>query len=53
MLEKYLYTEEDASALCAFLEPMLAVDFRDRVYIRDMIDHPWLDVSNDELPLDW
>lgn len=41
MTEKYLFSEEDASILCAFLEPMLAVDFRDRVYARDVDFDIW------------
>ncbi|KAJ2927180.1 hypothetical protein H1R20_g9931, partial [Candolleomyces eurysporus] len=53
MVEKYLYSEEDAGVLCAFLEPMLAVDFRDRVYARDMVDHPWLAISDEEEPFEW
>ncbi|KAF5314083.1 hypothetical protein D9611_006762 [Ephemerocybe angulata] len=53
MTEKYLYSDEDASNLCAFLEPMLAVDFRDRVHVRDMVNHPWLDVSSNEEAIEW
>ena len=53
MIEKYLYSEEDSAALCAFLEPMLAVDFRDRVNARDVTEHPWLDVSNEEESFEW
>ncbi|RXW22965.1 hypothetical protein EST38_g2890 [Candolleomyces aberdarensis] len=53
MVEKYLYSEEGAGVLCDFLEPMLAVDFRDRVNARDMVDHPWLDVSDEEEPFEW
>lgn len=53
MIEKYLYSEEDSDALCAFLSPMLAADFRERVNARDVIDHPWLDVSNEEEALEW
>lgn len=53
MTEKYLYSEEDSAALCAFLEPMLSVDFRNRVNARDVAEHPWLDVSNEEESFEW
>ena len=45
MTEKYLYNEADANALCAFLEPMLSADFRKRKPAREMVDHPWLEVT--------
>ncbi|KAJ7630570.1 CMGC/SRPK protein kinase [Roridomyces roridus] len=45
MQEKYLWNETDAGVLCTFIEPMLAVDPRDRKNAREMLDHPWLDVS--------
>ncbi|KAI5124387.1 hypothetical protein M0805_008272, partial [Coniferiporia weirii] len=48
MTEKYLFTKSDAESLCAFIEPMLRVDFRARARASDMIDHPWLD-SQDEV----
>jgi serine/threonine-protein kinase SRPK3 len=53
MMEKYLYKEKDAMALCDFLEPMLAVDQRDRKEARDMVNHPWMDVDEDEWIEDW
>ncbi|KAH6917423.1 CMGC/SRPK protein kinase [Coprinopsis sp. MPI-PUGE-AT-0042] len=53
MTEKYLYAEEDADSLCAFLLPMLKADWRERANARDMLDHPWLEISNDEEVADW
>ncbi len=48
MTEKYLYSEAYAQALCDFLEPMLAVDMRKRCHARDMVDHYWLQITEDE-----
>ncbi|KAJ7456601.1 kinase-like domain-containing protein [Mycena latifolia] len=45
MQEKYLWSEPDAAVLCTFLEPMLAIDPRNRTDAKDMLDHPWLEVS--------
>ncbi|KAJ6627291.1 kinase-like domain-containing protein [Mycena sp. CBHHK59/15] len=45
MLEKYLWNENDASILCSFLEPMLVIDQRNRKDAKDMLDHPWLEIS--------
>lgn len=45
MVEKYLWSEEDAAALCEFLEPMLIIDHRERKHARDMVNHPWLEVD--------
>ncbi|KAJ7693661.1 kinase-like domain-containing protein [Mycena rosella] len=45
MQEKYLWSESDAAVLCTFLEPMLAVDPRQRKDAKAMLDHPWLEVS--------
>jgi len=45
MQEKYLWNESDAAVLCTFLEPMLAIDPRKRKDAKDMLDHPWLEVS--------
>ena len=45
MVEKYLWAEGDAQALCEFLEPMLVIDHRARAHARDMVDHPWLEVD--------
>lgn len=45
MMEKYQWTAEEAAALCAFLEPMLEVDYRKRAQARDLLDHPWLEVD--------
>ncbi|TFK41305.1 kinase-like domain-containing protein [Crucibulum laeve] len=54
MTEKYLFAEQDATSLCAFLEPMLTVDMRNRKHAREMIDHPWLSPSNDDgEAIDW
>lgn len=53
MVEKYLYNEKDAVMLCSFLEPMLAVDMRDRKAARDMVGHPWMDVADDEWVDGW
>lgn len=52
MMEKYLWNEEDSDALCEFLEPMLATDFRKRKYARDMKDHKWLDIDPASLELE-
>ncbi|KAG1757337.1 kinase-like protein [Suillus lakei] len=48
MTEKYLFSTSEADDLCAFLEPMLAVDQRERKEVRDMVDHHWLDVKDEE-----
>lgn len=53
MTEKYLYNDEDADSLCSFMNPMLTPDMRDRVNARDMVDHPWLSISNEEEITDW
>jgi len=54
MMEKYLYTEAESIALCGFLEPMLAVDMRERAYARDMKNHKWLQPREaDESVIDW
>ena len=45
MREKYLFAPNDADALCAFLEPMLVTDFRERVSAGEAARHPWLDVD--------
>ncbi|CAL1696201.1 unnamed protein product [Somion occarium] len=45
MMEKYLWSEPDAAALCEFLEPMLVVDHRKRKQAHDMVGHPWLEVD--------
>jgi hypothetical protein len=45
MIEKYLYNEGDANALCAFLEPMLSADFRKRKLAREVVGHTWLEVT--------
>jgi serine/threonine-protein kinase SRPK3 len=45
MMEKYLYSEADADALGAFLEPMLTADFRKRKPAREMVGHAWLEVT--------
>ncbi|KAF9229541.1 kinase-like protein [Gyrodon lividus] len=48
MVEKYLFTDSDATALCDFLEPMLTIDQRERKEARDMVDHTWLHVRDEE-----
>lgn len=54
MMEKYLYSEQDAADLCEFLEPMLAIDPRHRKDARDMLNNRWLDPSeNDGVVEDW
>ncbi|KAG7450208.1 kinase-like protein [Guyanagaster necrorhizus] len=54
MVEKYLYTDQDATILCDFLEPMLVIDMKQRSHARDMIDHRWLDVvEGDEVAGSW
>ncbi|OSD05852.1 Pkinase-domain-containing protein [Trametes coccinea BRFM310] len=45
MVEKYLWSEKDAEALCSFLEPMLVIDHRKRAHARVMVNHPWLEVD--------
>lgn len=45
MMEKYLWAEAEAVALCEFLEPMLVVDHRKRKQARELVDHPWLEVD--------
>ncbi|KAF8641116.1 hypothetical protein AX17_000758 [Amanita inopinata Kibby_2008] len=54
MVEKYLYTDSDSTALCEFLKPMLAVDMRQRARARDMKTHEWLEPAEaDEVVTDW
>jgi len=48
MREKYLFESAEADAVCSFLEPMLALDMRERASAREMVNHPWLDVDWDE-----
>ncbi|KAI0274862.1 kinase-like domain-containing protein [Gloeopeniophorella convolvens] len=45
MREKYLFEPTEADAFCAFLEPMLSLDMRERASAGDMVNHPWLDVD--------
>ncbi|KAH9004230.1 kinase-like protein [Lactarius hatsudake] len=45
MREKYLFEHAEADALCSFLEPMLALDMRERASAGEMVNHPWLDVD--------
>ncbi|TDL28774.1 kinase-like protein [Rickenella mellea] len=47
LMEKYLFLEEGAAALCEFLEPMLVVDHRKRASAGEMVKHPWLDTQNE------
>ena len=54
MIEKYLFSESDATLLCDFLEPLLATDAKDRAYARDVKDHKWLEVaSGDGIVSEW
>lgn len=53
MIEKYLYTETESIALCGFLEPMLAIDMRERAYARDMKNHKWLQLPETDELVDW
>lgn len=54
MIEKYLLNEAESVALCEFLEPMLAVDFRERATARDMKDHKWFEISpEDVITTEW
>jgi len=46
MIEKYLWSEVDAEALCQFLEPMLIPDHHKRKHARDLLDHAWLEVDH-------
>jgi serine/threonine-protein kinase SRPK3 len=48
MREKYLFEPAEADALCSFLEPMLALDMRERASAGEMANHPWLDVDWNE-----
>ena len=48
IIEKYLFSEPDAEALCAFLEPMLAPDMRGRKRASEMVDHAWLTVTEED-----
>ncbi|KAF8971426.1 kinase-like domain-containing protein [Flammula alnicola] len=48
MIEKYLFSEADAVILCDFLEPMLAVDMRERANARDLKDHKWLEPTKED-----
>jgi serine/threonine-protein kinase SRPK3 len=45
MREKYLFDHNEADAFCMFLEPMLALDMRERASASQMVNHPWLDVD--------
>ena len=48
MREKYLFEPAEADVLCSFLEPMLALDMRERASAGRMANHPWLDVDWNE-----
>jgi len=48
MVEKYLFSSAAATELCAFLEPMLALDQRERKEAQDMIDHVWLHIKDEQ-----
>ncbi|PPQ92670.1 hypothetical protein CVT25_013977 [Psilocybe cyanescens] len=54
MIEKYLFSETDATLLCDFLEPMLAVDMRERKPARGMKNHKWLEPTpEDGIVTEW
>ncbi|KAH9487080.1 Serine/threonine-protein kinase SKY1 [Psilocybe cubensis] len=54
MIEKYLFSEADATILCDFLEPMLAVDMRERKSAREMKNHKWLEPTlEDGIVTEW
>lgn len=48
MADKYLFSNAAAAELCTFLQPMLALDQRERKEARDMIDHKWLHVKDED-----
>ncbi|KAF8202940.1 CMGC/SRPK protein kinase [Pholiota molesta] len=48
MIEKYLFSEADATVLCGFLEPMLATDMHNRAHARDLKDHKWLEITKED-----
>lgn len=49
MVEKYLFSEDDSALLCDFLNPMLAIDMRERTHARDMKHHRWLEPTKDDV----
>lgn len=49
MVEKYLFSEADSALLCDFLDPMLAIDMRERTHARDMKNHRWLEPTRDDV----
>ncbi|TFK30402.1 kinase-like protein [Coprinopsis marcescibilis] len=53
MTEKYLYTDEDSKSLCSFLLPMLTTDMRQRAHARDLVNHEWLNISDEEEVPEW
>lgn len=53
MSEKYLYADKDATALCQFLEPMLTVDQTNRKEAREMVNHPWLEMDENDWLGEW
>ena len=54
MIEKYLFSEPDAVLLCEFLEPLLAVDMKERAHARDLRDHRWLEITlEDGIVTEW
>lgn len=48
LVEKYSLEEVKAKELCSFLVPMLDVDHRKRAQARDVVDHPWLELDEDD-----
>ena len=53
MAEKYMWTVEASKAFCEFLVPMLEQDWRKRAQARDLVDHPWLNVDDEEFDFTW
>lgn len=51
MMDKYLYSESDADCLCAFLLPMLNIDYKQRVSAGEMVNHEWLE--REDQVVDW
>ena len=53
MAEKYMWNVEASKAFCAFLQPMLELDWRKRAQARDLVDHPWLNVDGEMFDFTW
>ncbi|THV06060.1 kinase-like protein [Dendrothele bispora CBS 962.96] len=54
MVEKYMYSEANAEALCDFVLPMLTIEMKKRAAARDMVDHKWLMLTEaDDFDEEW